>query len=128
MIYQQWDSMEGAAHHGLATLLSTYIGLYPRQFNCDPLHSKCLANRVAARFIREHKEDKPGYFYIRPNTVDQKEEYNYYVTFCNGCEDCRKHGIGSVHIQVNDSEKMSIKEFVKMCGVHLLRGMWLPIF
>ncbi|MHA2064318.1 MAG: hypothetical protein ACXABY_08055 [Candidatus Thorarchaeota archaeon] len=110
VIYQQWDGYpQGGVGERLATFLKNAVLVngvpYPapemkeEKFMCNGFDD------LVARFIRKHKEDKAGGFYIYPAIPNQDQDYNYYVTNTDD----------GIKVKVNKSPEMTIDEFYKMC-------------
>jgi hypothetical protein len=108
IIYQQYDGYPS----GVGKMLSTFLkkvrlinGI--RGGEPDPEKIECNGfDDLVARFIRLHKKDEPGNFYIVPEQSGYGEEFTYYVTFINGKD---------LSVKVNESEEMTLDQFEEFC-------------
>ena len=126
VVYQQWSGDLEGVGCTLATFLNNVV-IGPIEYP-KPEYKKnaILCNGfddVVARYIRMHREDKSYHpFYIYPAIAGQKEEYNYYVTYKNDAE--------SISVKVNDSNEMSIDEFLELCAANtgMLGFEWMHLY
>lgn len=108
VIYQQWGGGLDGVGYTLATFLKrVQILTYHRDEEYDTdIYCNGFSDLVA-RYIRKLKRDQPGHtFYIFPNISDVEEEYIYRV---------QATAAGAIQVQVNNSSKMSIDQFMKLC-------------
>ena len=103
VIYQQWGGELEGVGYTLATFLKNVV--YRDVLEEDKIIC-CGFGNLVGRYVRKIKEDKSGHpFYLCPNDPGLEEEYNYHVQWKGG----------KVLIQVNNSGKMSVDEFFKIC-------------
>lgn len=99
---------------GVGRALATFLNKY-----MSSIKNLCVDfDDLVAQFIRMHREDKSGHpFYIYPTNTDKKEDYNYHVTLNRPTfRDRDDPTFKCISVQVNNSDDMSIDEFMKMCG------------
>ena len=106
VVRQQWGGELDGVGLTLATFLKHAVIDYGFKEREDTEIACGGFADLVARYITKIKEDKPGHpFYVAPNVPGLEEEYNYHV----------KNTIRGVFVQVNDSENMSVDEFLKIC-------------
>ena len=117
VIYQQWGGDLEGVGYTLATFLKhAVVGYTSYERDEEKKIVCCNFGNLVARYISKVKGSNPGHpFYLCPNIPGLEEEYNYHVLW--------NRNDSLIHVRVNNSSKMSVDEFLKLCGTSRCVGM-----
>jgi hypothetical protein len=125
VVYQQYDGYLSGVGKELATFLKAVkfielmVGLVVEPENVDMIICNGFGDLVA-RFIQKFKKDAPYKFYVSSATLDQDQEYSYYVVNTDEGIRVKVCGISEDEVPAEMREdtrttiEMSVDDFVKI--------------